>query len=46
MKLVDLSLSRSGLKKKTEENKRKRSQPHRDGVKATGTTQPILEDPV
>lgn len=37
IKLVDLSLSRSGLK----EIKKRVSQPHRVDVKATGATQPF-----
>lgn len=39
MKLMDLSSCRWGLKKNTEENKKRRSQPHRDEVKAAEAAQ-------
>lgn len=42
---MDLSLSRSGFKK-IKDDKKRQSQPHRDAVKATGASQPVLEDPV
>lgn len=42
--MIFMDLSRSGFKT-TEENKKMGSQPHRDGVKDAGATQPVWQDP-